>query len=134
VDYSYVVSLAKVSLERGARQFVVISSVGADPASSNFYLKTKGEMEQAISPMAFHAVHICRPSLLLGNRLDSRPGERIGIALAKTFGFAFRGPLRKYHAIKAETVAAAMVAAVREARAGVHVYEYDDMQRLAHSR
>jgi uncharacterized protein YbjT (DUF2867 family) len=131
VDFGYVVNVAKESLRQSARQFTVVSSVGANPTSSNFYLKTKGEMEQAISELPFHAVHICRPSLLLGQRHEVRTGERLGIAAAGALQFALVGSLRKYRAIQSETVAEAMVAAARANQPGVHVYHYDEMQRLA---
>jgi uncharacterized protein YbjT (DUF2867 family) len=131
VDFGYVVELARKSAESGARQFAVVSSVGADASTRNFYLRTKGDMEAAISSMPFHAVHIFRPSLLLGNRPQPRPGERIAIALAAPLKFTLVGTLRKYRAIEADTVAAAMIAACREAAPGVHVHHYDDMRKLA---
>jgi uncharacterized protein YbjT (DUF2867 family) len=134
VDFGYVVSLAKQSLERGARQFTVVSSVGAEASTANFYLKTKAEMEAAISSMPFHGIHIARPSFLIGHREESRPGERIGIVAAKTLGFMLVGGLRKYKPIEADTVAAAMLAATRRGESGVHIYHYDEMQRLANSR
>lgn len=134
VDFGYVASLAKQSLDRGARQFTVVSSVGAEASTANFYLKTKAEMEAAISSMPFHAIHIARPSFLIGHREETRPGERIGIAVARTLGFVLAGGLRKYKAIEAETVAAALITATRQGEPGVHIYHYDEMQRLANSR
>ena len=68
----------------------MVSSVGADASTRNFYLRTKADMEAAISSMPFHAVHIFRPSLLFGPT-GPRPGERIGIALAKAIEFALVG-------------------------------------------
>ena len=59
----------------GAEQFVVVSSVGADPASKNFYLRTKGEMERELSKLPFKALHILRPSLLIGKRAEFRLGR-----------------------------------------------------------
>lgn len=129
VDFEYVVALARRAAECGARQFLVVSSVGADASSSNFYLRTKGEMEQAVSALPFEAVHIFRPSLLLGEREESRPAEKFAMIGFRVAGFLFAGPLRKYRAISAETVAAAMVHAASSSARGVHVHEYDSILR-----
>jgi uncharacterized protein YbjT (DUF2867 family) len=124
VDFQYPVRLAERTLAGGARQFVVVSSVGANPKSSNFYLRTKGELEEALKQLRFQAVHIFRPSFLVGQRQESRPGEGIGMVIAESLKFAMLGPLRKYHPIRAEVVAKAMVNAASLGSAGVHVYEY----------
>jgi uncharacterized protein YbjT (DUF2867 family) len=133
IDYDIPVELARAAVQAGARQFSVVSSVGSEPGSSNFYLETKADMEAAVTAQPFEAVHIFRPSFLTGERQEARPGERIGIAVARVVGFALAGPLRKYRAIGAETVAAAMVAAAAEARRGVHVYHYDEIVALSAS-
>lgn len=131
VDFEYPVALAKRAAALDARQFLVVSSVSANAASSNFYLKTKGEMERDLASLAFDAVHIFRPSFLIGDRPESRPGEKIGILLARALGFVMVGPLANYHAIPAQTVAAAMVRAALQNGRGVHVHHYAEMRRLA---
>jgi uncharacterized protein YbjT (DUF2867 family) len=128
VDFEYPVALARLAEQRGSPRFLVVSSVGADPGSSNFYLRTKGEMEREIAALPFEAVHIFRPSFLIGDRQESRPGERIAIALARPLGFVLGGPLRKYRAITAECVAAAMVRfALSDAR-GIRIHHFDEMR------
>ena len=122
VDFGYVAALAGWAQRGGAKQFLVVSSVGADKSGRNFYLKTKGQMEEAVARAGYRSVHVFRPSLLLGPREEKRPGERIGTTIAKAFGFLFVGPLRKYHAIPAGTVARAMVHTALKNGAGVHVY------------
>ncbi|HYP07661.1 MAG TPA: NAD(P)H-binding protein [Bryobacteraceae bacterium] len=131
VDFGYVVNLATQAVKQQARQFAVISSVGASPKTSNYYLRTKAEMEQEVSSLPFEAVHLFRPSFLTGHRNQTRPGERIGIAFTEAFQFLLRGPLEKYRVIEADTVAAAMIASVREAKGGVHLYHYREMLALA---
>jgi uncharacterized protein YbjT (DUF2867 family) len=131
VDFGHVVNLARRTADLGARQFVVVSSAGAGAATSNFYLQTKTGMEQAISAMPFQAAHIFRPSFLMGQRQESRPGERAGIVVAKALAFALIAGWRKYRAIEADVVAAAMVNAARKGKAGVHIYHYDEIHQLA---
>jgi uncharacterized protein YbjT (DUF2867 family) len=130
VDFGYVKSLAECSCAAGAKQFAFVSSVGADPASRNFYLRTKGEIEQALAPVPFAAVHIFRPSLLLGKRRESRPGEQFAIKLAPLFNPLLVSGLKKYRAIEAAQVAHAMIAATARNATGVHAYEYDQIVRL----
>jgi uncharacterized protein YbjT (DUF2867 family) len=127
VDLEFPLAAARQSLKFGARQFVLVSSVGADPKSKNFYLRTKGEVEQALTSLPFKAVHILRPSLLLGQRTESRPGESFAVGAAKVFQFLCIGPLRRYHPISAMKVGRAMVAAAKTGQPGVSVYEYNEI-------
>ena len=147
VDLEYVVRLAERTLAAGAKQFLVVSSVGADAESRNFYLRTKGQVEGMLRVMLRYpsdlelplrsdkeieqALHIFRPSFLVGERKQNRPGERIGMAIAEFFKFAMVGSLRKYRPIRAELVAKAMVNAAHLGSPGIHVYEYDEIVGLA---
>ena len=124
IDFDAVVAFAKASRAAGARSFAIVSSVGASPASSNFYLRVKGETEAAVAALGFERLAILRPSLLVGNRAESRPGEKIGIAFASAAGFLLVGPLRKYRAVSAERVAAAML---KSGWAGGRILEYDEI-------
>jgi uncharacterized protein YbjT (DUF2867 family) len=131
VDFGYPKRLADLALQAGARQFLLVSSVGADPKSRNFYLRVKGELEEALNAMPFDAVHAFRPSFLIGDRAEKRAGETIAVPIARVLGSLLVGVLRKYRAISGDTVAAAMVGAARESRSGRWVYHYDEMRRLA---
>ena len=131
VDLEYPLRLSERVLAAGAKQFLLVSSVGANSSSSNFYLRTKGELEDALRQLSFTALHIFRPSFLVGERKEHRTGERIGMLLAEALKLTMIGGLRKYRSIRAETVARAMVKVASHGSAGVHIYEYDDIQRLA---
>jgi uncharacterized protein YbjT (DUF2867 family) len=134
VDFEYGSKVATRSAAAGAKQFVLVSSVGADPRSGNFYLRVKAELEKAIAALPFESVHFFRPSVLIGKRTETRLGESIAIAAARAFQFALAGKLRKYRPMPAEILARAMVAAAREARPGRHIYHYDDIISLAQRR
>jgi uncharacterized protein YbjT (DUF2867 family) len=125
VDYTYVVELASAAARSGASQFLVVSSLGADPTSRVFYSRVKGEMEEAVAKVGLGGVHIFRPSLLTGQRSESRAGERARIIAARALSFLMIGPLKKYRPIAAETVARGMIRTALANRAGVHVYESD---------
>jgi uncharacterized protein YbjT (DUF2867 family) len=129
VDIDLPLRIADAALERGAKQYLLVSSVGADARSANFYLRVKGELEERLT--GFRAVHVFRPSFLIGERAESRPGEKLGIAIAKVVQTALLGPLRIYRPIEARLVGEAMAVAAMQDGEGKHVYHYDDIVRAA---
>ncbi|HEX7289048.1 MAG TPA: NAD(P)H-binding protein [Candidatus Angelobacter sp.] len=131
IDYEMPLSAARAALEAGTQQFILVSSVGADPGSKNFYLRTKGELERDLIRLKFRAIHILRPGLLLGHREEFRPGERMATRIAPLLNLTLYGPLKRYRSIAAEKVGRAMVGAAKQEKSGTFVYEYDDIVRLA---
>ena len=126
VDFDYCLSFAKKAREAGATKFSLISSVGASPNVNNFYLKTKGEIEEEIKKIDFQAINIFRPSLLLGRRNESRFLERIGQNLSLFINLFLVGSLRKYRSVKASNVAYCM--ANYEKNDGIRYLYFDDIQ------
>ncbi|PRY13682.1 uncharacterized protein YbjT (DUF2867 family) [Pontibacter ummariensis] len=127
VDHTYVVQLAEITAEKGASQFLVVSAMGADAKSLFFYNQVKGEMERDVQAQPFTAVHIFRPSLLLGEREEHRTGEEIAAKVMKPLSGLMIGPLEKYKPVEAEAVAQAMLFAARQNQQGVHVYPSDEI-------
>lgn len=109
VDFDIPLQIAQLAEKNAVANLVVISSIGARPDTSNFYLRTKGEMENAIRTAFTGNLKIVRPSLLMGNRDEFRTGEKAGIAFMKACGWMFIGPARKYRGIHARDVARAMI-------------------------
>jgi uncharacterized protein YbjT (DUF2867 family) len=131
VDFEYVVNLAHQMKKKDARQFLVVSSMGASTGSVFFYNQVKGEMENALKGLNYLSLHIFRPSLLLGERSEKRTGEKAGIILAKLFSLLFIGPLKKYRAIESSVVASAMIKTAIKAEAGIFTYDSEIIQNLA---
>jgi uncharacterized protein YbjT (DUF2867 family) len=125
VDFELPLAVARLGLKYGAQSFVLCSSVGADASSRNFYLRTKGELEQALQALPFSSLQILRPSILIGHREESRPGEFAGVWLGRLFRFVLAGRMRRYRPVEAAKVGAAMAAAARGCQSGVGVLEYD---------
>lgn len=120
IDRDLVLALASIARRHGARQAIVVSSVGAASASPSFYLRVKGEMEAGIEKLGFERADFLQPGLLLGERAGvSRPGERIAQVLNPLFNPFLLGSLRRYRAIPAEKVAAAQVALAGRKGSGV---------------
>jgi len=131
VDLHAVVQIAQRAKDAGAKNFAVVSSIGANAQSGNFYLRTKGQMEEALKQMNFERLVIVRPSLLLGNRNEKRLGEDVGKMLYRLFQFLFVDRLRKYRGIEALNVARAMIWLMENTGEGVTIAESDDLQRIA---
>jgi len=133
VDYDYVVGVARAGQRAGATQFLLVTAIGADPASRIFYSRVKGEVERAVRDLPYEAVQIFRPSFLMGDRREARLAERIGIPVARVLAPLLVGPLRRYRPIQAADVARAMVQVAKEAPRGPNVFEYDGIIAAARS-
>ncbi|MBX7513236.1 NAD(P)H-binding protein [Qipengyuania sp. GH38] len=132
VDQHLVLDTARAAREQGVDRFIAISSVGADTASKNFYLRVKGETERELTKLRFNRLDILRPGLLRGKREnDRRIGERIGIAAAPVANLLLHGKYRQYRAIEAETVAQAAIALAKSAARGRFVHDNDGIIRAA---
>ncbi|MBS0367412.1 MAG: NAD(P)H-binding protein [Proteobacteria bacterium] len=131
VDVDSVLAFASVARSAGARRFVVVSSVGADPTARNFYLRTKGDMEAALVPLGFESLDILQPSLLLGWRQRPRPLELVAMAALPPLNPLLRGRFSVYRAITARELAAAMLGALRSGRRGVQRYTWPGLMALA---
>lgn len=131
VDFDLPHELAKIASARGAKQFLLVSSLGADANSRIFYNRVKGEVEKAVSNVHFDGVQIFRPSLLLGERAESRLGERIAEKTSRVFSFLFVGKLAKYRPIHARMVATAMVKVAKESPHGVNIFESDRIRAMS---
>lgn len=131
IDYELPLNAARMALSSGVQRMVLVSSVGADPGSKNFYLRTKGELEHGISQFGFEGLYIVRPGLLLGKRNEIRPLEIIAARFAPALNLVLWGKLERYRSVPAQTVGQAMVSAAQQAKPGIFVYEYPEIIRLA---
>ena len=124
----------RVATAAGVKRIALVSSVGADASSRTFYLRIKGELEEALAALPVEHLAILRPSLLLGHRKDPRVGEAIAGAVAGVASAILAGGLRKYRAIEADTVARALAKAlVVPSSTKVSIHAYDGIRDLAHS-
>lgn len=124
VDYGIPITAARMALKKGARHFLVVSSIGADAGSRFFYLRVKGELEDALRPLGFRSVTIIRPSVLLGDRGEWRWGEE----LAKRFGSLLPG---KWRPVRAREVAQALIRSAKEDVPGLRILESDEIAPFA---
>ncbi|MCQ3018706.1 oxidoreductase [Pseudomonas tremae] len=123
VDLDLVVAFAQRARELGARHLLVISAIGADPKSSTFYNRIKGETEQALRAQDWPQLTIARPSLLVGSRSETRWVEQLAAPIAKLIP-------GKYGAIEACQLARAMWRLALEEQNGVRIVESDELRKL----
>ena len=132
VDHDLVMQVARKAKAVGTRRFVLVSSVGADIASRNFYLRVKGEVERDLRALRLARLDILRPGLLRGQRQgDTRFLEGMARGLAPVTDLFLRGDRTKYRSIQAEQLAAAALQCIREKANGQFIHEHEALQRLA---
>jgi uncharacterized protein YbjT (DUF2867 family) len=128
VDHDAVLAFATAALTAGARRFVLVSSLGANPSSRIFYNRVKGETEADLRTLGFASLAIAQPSLLLGDRVESRPGERALVVASRFLGGVLR-PLAS-RPIEAQVVARALLVIANDPPTGAQTYPSGQLQRL----
>ncbi len=128
VDHDAVLAFAQAAKKAGARSFLVVTALGADPRSRVFYNRVKGEVQEALKAIGFESLVLLQPSLLLGERTEHRPGEHAAIVASRVLAPLLR-PFGS-RPIEAHTVARAMLALAREAPKGVKVAPSGELQKL----
>lgn len=133
IDCEIPYNFAKIGRENGVKGFYLVSSLGADANSTNFYLKTKGQLEQKITELKFETFVSVRPSILFGNRTEKRLGEGFGIFAAKLIEPFLLGKLKKYAGIEAADVAEALIKLANSNKKGDYKIESDELKKMANN-
>ena len=130
VDFEYPKQFARFALLNKVKHYLIISSLGADAKSGNFYLKTKGEIQDLLKDCNFESVSVLQPSLLLGDRTEFRLGEKVGAFFMKMLPFLFIGSFKKYKPIEGKTVAKALLKIAQKNNKGFKIYESNVIQEI----
>jgi uncharacterized protein YbjT (DUF2867 family) len=125
VDFYYPLLIAKTARELGAKQYLLVSALGANKDSAVYYNRVKGEVEEAIQNTEYNCMHIFRPSLLLGERQEKRSGEVAAKTFFTIFGFLMPA---KYKAIDSAKVARAMLHFAKLEQKGFFIHESKELQ------
>lgn len=133
IDHDYPVLAAQLTKANGASAVMLVSAVGANAKSNIFYTKTKGEAERDVIAVGFKHTHIFRPSMIMGNRAESRPLERVFIKIFSVANLLLVGKLNKYKGITAENIAKAMIEAAQQPKEKVQFYHWEEMRDLCSS-
>ena len=128
VDVDYCFSIAKAASKAKVPNLSIVTSIGADSQSNNFYLKCKGEVEEMISGLCFKSLSIYRPGLLIGKREEKRFAESIGqIIQPRLIDPLLRGSSKKYRSVKAVDLAYTLqkLSGIKE---GKTIYQFEDFK------
>lgn len=128
IDLEIPSKLSRLCKLASCETFIVVSSMGASTTSYNFYAKLKGEMEAEVKKSGVNTIHIMRPSMLLGDRKESRPGEFIGKKLMTLFSFLIP---ENYKAIHGKQVAKAMVHFSKQIKEGVFIHDNNEIHHIS---
>lgn len=120
IDRDFVISFGKFCKRSGCEKIGIVSSIGAHEKSSNFYLRTKGEMETSIAALQIPLTVFIRPSFLIGPRKESRPGDKLIQLISFIISPILLGKLKKYRGIHASKVAQKLIEATLNQSHGLH--------------
>ena len=124
IDFDIVFNIANACKQENISQFVYVSSLGANANSSNFYLRLKGEIDEAVAKLNLNSTSVFRPSVLLGKRNEFRLGEKIMQFVMPLLDFMIPSNSK---AIKAEDVAKSMLNTTKNYKTGLHIYQYSQI-------
>ena len=130
IEYNIPINVAQIAKSNSVDSFVYVSSLGANPTSSGFYLKNKGQVEEELNNLNFPKLAVIRPSILLGKRKGHRLGESIGAYVMQKLSPFFLGNLKKYKPIQAEYVAKAMMV-IAQNNYQKTIFESDQIEEIA---
>lgn len=130
IDFTYQYDIAKAACDNKVKSLLLVSSLGANYKSTNFYLRMKGSLDEKIQQLAFDKIRIFRPSVLIGLRSEERFGESISIKIAGIITSIIPA-FKKYKPIKASLVAEAMIkCANKTTLKKINIYEGDEIFNL----
>lgn len=129
VDYEYVIRLATLSKSNNAKQFLLISAMGANKNSWIYYNKIKGQTEDKLQKLGFKSLFILRPSLIIGERNEKRTGEEVAQNIMPFLDNIMIGPLKKYASIDAQKIANKMLSLAISQLEGTHILLSDALQK-----
>lgn len=130
IDHDYPLLAAALTKANGAHSILMVTAVGANEHSSIFYTKTKGEVERDVKALDFAHTYIFRPSMIMGERAENRPMEKIFMQVSSVVNKILIGGLNKYKGIKAKEVALAMFKASEQPTEKVKILHWQEMQEL----
>lgn len=131
VDYEYPLKMAELAKSQQAKNFLIITALGADAESKVFYSRTKGQLQVRLKKIGLTALHIFQPSLLLGDRQEFRLGEKAATVLSPAITKLLKGKMKKYKPVEAKDVALAMYGVAQIERTGNYTYPSDRIEKIS---
>ena len=130
IDVEYPARIAAIAKANGASRVCLVSSLGANPNSGQWYIRYKGEVEEEIKRLGFDSVNIFRPSFIAGRLQNQRLKEKLALATMRFWSFLFFGASRRFLPLDASLIAQSMIKAAKEGPVGCHAYNRIDMLKM----
>jgi|ERR1039458_513971 uncharacterized protein YbjT (DUF2867 family) len=131
VDHDYPVLAARIAKESGAKSVFLVTAVDANPNSTVFYVRTKGETERDVFALNFDHTHIFRPSMITGNRKEKRSlPEKALMKIWPALNPLLAWKDGKYRGIAGEDIATAMIKSAENQTEKLRIYHHKEMQEL----
>lgn len=132
VDFELILNLAKKLKKNGCHTLAIVSAVGANKLSNNYYLSIKGKLEEELLKMGFSKLIFARPGHLLGKR--EKPKD-FGTHLIELFGKIsdpfLIGKLKKFRNIQAKMVAELLIkVSSEEYKDDTYIIEFNKIKKL----
>jgi len=118
IAHDYPLAFARLAQAQGAQAYVLNSAAGADPQSSIFYSRVKGELERDLRALGFNSLTLVRPGLIGGERNEVRRGERFALTVLGALGPVLP---RAWRINPATEIAKVLVEAALAPQPGEHV-------------
>jgi len=131
IDLHYVQLFAKMAKRHQCLHFAVISSVDAKTSTNNFYLHTKGRMEETLTAMDWSSLWVFRPSLLVGVRQEFRLAEKLAGIAMQLISPIMVGPIKNYRPVAMDSLALVMASAIDKPESGVQIVESKQISEWA---
>ncbi|KRF19477.1 NAD(P)H-binding protein [Paenibacillus sp. Soil787] len=131
VDLAYPMKLGQMASTGKADVFAIVTAMGANRKSSIFYNQVKGEVEEGLRELKLRALYMLRPSLILGDRDETRWGEKWGSVVSRAISPLMIGRLRTYRPIHAKTIAKGLIKSAESGQIGAHVLLSAQIAELA---
>ena len=134
VDHDFPLNLARLTKDQPSfKQFLVVTSMGANSSSPLFYNEVKGKLEEALEELNMRSLKIFQPSLLIGKREEFRFLESLAIFFSRLLSFFVVGSKKRLWSIYASEVAEAMYLMSKSDTKGVERYKPNDMLKMLYA-
>jgi len=131
VDRDWVIAFATACRERGVRHFELLGAVGANSRSRSLYLRTKGELRDALIALRFERLSLFQPSMILTPTNRYGLSQAITLALWPALSHLMIGPMRQFRGVRVEVLGGAMARNLVTAGSGVETLQWADFMRLS---
>ena len=130
IDKTAVLDFAIACKTNGVKHFQLLSSIGVSTSSRSFFLRTKGELIEALEELNFDRLSIFQPSMILTPTNRYGFSQAIVLKVWPMLDFMLQGKAQKYRGIKVDELGKAIANNILTTGAGTEYLQYDQFKSL----